>query len=371
MGATRVLMTADAVGGVWENALELAAGLGHAGLEVVLAVMGPAPDRRQAEAARAAGAELVVSPYRLEWMHDPWDDVAEAGDWLLELERRRGCDLVHLNGYAHGALPFQAPKLVVGHSCVLSWWRAVKGETPPALLDHYRGVVAEGLARADRVVAPTRTMLTWLQASYGPLGRTEVIYNGRSARAFAPAEKAPFVLCAGRLWDEAKNAGMLARVAGDLPWPVRIAGAAAPADSSSDATVIALAGATLLGALAPEGLARLYAEASIYASPARYEPFGLAVLEAALSGCALVLSDLPSFRELWRGAALFFPADDAAALEAALRTLIDEPSLRATLGRRARRRALVYSSRRMVRRYLALYRNLLTPAAEVRSSCAS
>ncbi len=31
--------------------------------------------------------------------------------------------------------------------------------------------------------------------------------------------------------------------------------------------------------------------------PARYEPFGLSVLEAALSGCALVLGDIPSLRE--------------------------------------------------------------------------
>jgi hypothetical protein len=35
------------------------------------------------------------------------------------------------------------------------------------------------------------------------------------------------------------------------------------------------------------------------------EPFGLAVLEAAQAGCPLVLSDLPGFRELWDGAALF------------------------------------------------------------------
>ena len=32
--------------------------------------------------------------------------------------------------------------------------------------------------------------------------------------------------------------------------------------------------------------------ASIYALPARYEPFGLSILEAALSGCALVLGDI-------------------------------------------------------------------------------
>ncbi len=46
-------------------------------------------------------------------------------------------------------------------------------------------------------------------------------------------------------------------------------------------------------------------EAAIFAHPARYEPFGLAVLEAAMAGCALVLGDIPTLRELWDGAAVF------------------------------------------------------------------
>ena len=49
--------------------------------------------------------------------------------------------------------------------------------------------------------------------------------------------------------------------------------------------------------------------AAIYALPARYEPFGLSILEAALSGCALVIGDIPSLREIWADAALFVPSD--------------------------------------------------------------
>ena len=45
--------------------------------------------------------------------------------------------------------------------------------------------------------------------------------------------------------------------------------------------------------------------ASIFAHPALYEPFGLSVLEAARAGCCLILSDIPSLRELWDGAAIF------------------------------------------------------------------
>jgi glycogen synthase len=56
-----------------------------------------------------------------------------------------------------------------------------------------------------------------------------------------------------------------------------------------------------------------YARASIYALPARYEPFGLSALEAALSGCALILGDIPSLREVWLEAAPYVSPDDESA----------------------------------------------------------
>lgn len=68
--------------------------------------------------------------------------------------------------------------LAVGHSCVLSWWRAVKKEDAPARYDRYRRAVSSGLRAADIVVAPTRAMLDQLELFYGPLRRSRVIYNG-------------------------------------------------------------------------------------------------------------------------------------------------------------------------------------------------
>ena len=65
--------------------------------------------------------------FALEWMDEPWDDVARAGDWLLALEERDRPDVVHLNGYVHGAAALSRPCLVAAHSCVLSWWAAVHG----------------------------------------------------------------------------------------------------------------------------------------------------------------------------------------------------------------------------------------------------
>src|SRR4051794_6602958 len=135
----KVLMTTDAVGGVWTYSLELAAALAPHGVEMHLATMGPVPGReRYREIRGSAVVGLHVSSFALEWERDPWDDVEAAGSWLQGLEALVEPDLVHLNGYAHGTLPWSAPVVAVAHSDVLSWWAAVKGEPAPASWDRYR-----------------------------------------------------------------------------------------------------------------------------------------------------------------------------------------------------------------------------------------
>ena len=157
-------------------------------------------------------------------MDEPWADVNRAGDWLLEIAAEIQPDIVHLNGYAHGALPWGAPVLMVAHSCVLSWWAAVKGEEAPPSYDEYRRRVARGLAAADCVVAPTAAMLDALRAHYGPFARNRVIYNARDRARFTPAAKQARVIAAGRLWDDAKNVGALDAAAPHVRWPIQVAG---------------------------------------------------------------------------------------------------------------------------------------------------
>jgi glycosyltransferase involved in cell wall biosynthesis len=77
-----------------------------------------------------------------------------------------------------------------------------------------------------------------------------------------------------------------------------------------------------LGALPPAEINLWHAQAAIFVAPSRYEPFGLAALEASLAGCALVLGDIPTLRELWTGAALFVPPDDREQLTHVLGLLI-------------------------------------------------
>src|ERR1041385_7581356 len=157
---TRILMTADTVGGVWTYALELTRALQPFGVEVLLAVMGPSLSAAQTNDARSIpNLNLFKSNYKLEWMPDCWSDVKHAGDWLLHLENRLQPDLVHLNGYAHANLPWHSPTLVAGHSCVYSWWQAVKHDTPPAEWDFDKTALTTCLTPAD-LAAPPRSPMT-------------------------------------------------------------------------------------------------------------------------------------------------------------------------------------------------------------------
>jgi glycosyltransferase involved in cell wall biosynthesis len=359
----RVLMTGDTVGGVWTYTMELAAALGQQGVEVVLATMGGTPVVEQRlEAHQIPLLTLLASDFKLEWMNNPWPDIEISGRWLLDLEKHYAPDVIHLNSFGHGALSWHRPVVLTAHSCILSWWRAVKGEPAPSSWNRYRDLVRASMHSVDLVTAPSRAMADSVVEHYGA-ANCAVIPNGRSAARFRPAAKEAIVLAAGRLWDEAKNIVSLARIAERLPWPVYVAGECLHPEGRA----ARFQGCTILGRLAADVMARWYARAAIYALPARYEPFGLSVLEAALSGCALVLGDIPSLRENWDEAALFVDPSDPAALKEAIVRLIDDRTYRGEIAAAAMRRARQFTPHRMAESYLATYRQL----AARRAHCAS
>jgi glycosyltransferase involved in cell wall biosynthesis len=365
----RVLLTADTVGGVWSYAVELSRALVRRNVEVHLATMGAPLAPHQREQLQGTGAALHESSWRLEWMQDPWQDVERAGQWLLALEAQLRPDVVHLNQFAFGALPFRAPTLLVAHSCVVSWWQAVHGCAPDAQWDAYRRCVGRGLAGASLVAAPSRAMLRTLAVNYGAAADGLVLPNGRDPQSFTPAAKEPFILAAGRLWDQAKNLAALDAASEGLPWPVLMAGSCRSPDGSVRQPRVAQA----LGELTAPELAALMGRAAIYALPARYEPFGLSILEAALSGCALVLGEIDSLRETWDGFARFTPPGDAAALRQVLQELMADSAERERLGAAARARALDFNPARMAQATLQAYEQLqprLAPMTTEELTCA-
>lgn len=355
----RVLMTADAVGGVWSYALTLCATLARYSIDVTLATLGPRPRAAQRlAAAKLSNVRLFASDYRLEWMPDGSRDQQAAGRWLMNLADSEGAALVHLNGYAQASLPWDRPTVCVAHSCVSSWWRAVHRVAPPAEWDAYRRDVVRGLNAADQVVAPTNAFLSQLYSCYDLTRSARVIRNGIEGNAGNAADqrRLPLVFACGRPWDAAKNMQVLDAAAKQSPWRVYLAGDL----RGPDGTSFHCSALHTLGSLPHDEVIAWLRRASIFVHPALYEPFGLAVVEAAASGCALVLADIPTLRELWDGAAEFFDPRDSRQLAATLDALIADPARQHRLRIAAQQRAAGYTAQAMASEYRDLYQTLVT-----------
>jgi glycogen synthase len=360
----RVLMTGDTVGGVWTFTLDLAEGLIARGVEVCLATFGGHGNAAQrAQAASIEGLQWLESDLKLEWMEEPWADIQQAGQLLLRVENEFRPDAVHLNTLCHGTLNWRAPVVTTVHSCVISWWDAVKEEALPATWNRYYAEVDRSLRCAAMITAPSSYMTGSVVSRYGVNpANTRTIPNGRKDAGFHSQRKESMILSAGRLWDEAKNIEALVKVAPKLEWPVFLAG---------EQNAAYLGECRALGSLSTIDLANWYARAAIYASPARYEPFGLSILEAALSGCVLVLGDIPSLREIWHEAAVFVTPDNQQQLEAAMRALIKNPERRQRLSELALKRARNFSQATMVSRYLVAYADVRKRHQQRSEICAS
>jgi glycosyltransferase involved in cell wall biosynthesis len=359
-GLTKVLMTADAVGGVWTYALDLAAGLEERGVAITLAVLGPPPsDAQRREAKAVPGLRLIETGLRLDWTAENAEQVAEAGRALAALAVESDCDLVHLNNPALAAAArFPCPVIAVCHSCVSTWWDAVRGGDLPGDFAWRTDLVRQGYWAADLLLAPSAAFAQATSQAYALLEQPRVVHNGRASRprsATSTGATEPFVLTAGRLWDEGKNVAALDRVADRLTSPVLLAG---PTAGPNGAAVV-LHHAEALGHVPTEALDTLFAARPVFASLALYEPFGLAVLEAAQAGCSLVLSDIPTFRELWDGAATFVDPRDEDGIASALGRLLADAAERDRLGRAAQEHAGRYTVTAMVDGVERAYRDVL------------
>jgi glycosyltransferase involved in cell wall biosynthesis len=334
----RILMTTDAVGGVWRYSLDLARELAAGGDSVLLAGLGPQPTAEQVREARtfATLAWLETPP---DWMTRDEHDLGRLPGELRALAEAHAVDVVHLNAPAQAAgLDLSCPVIAVSHSCVVTWLYAVRAQTPAADWAWQRRRNRAGFDRADAVVTPSRSHGDMLEACYGPIAGLTVIHNGALPEPTA-ARREPFVLAAARWWDEGKNATVLDAAAGLCEAPVLAAG---PIEGPDGQRAL-FDHCASLGVIGHDEVRRLMARAGMFVSPSIYEPFGLAALEAAFSGTPLVLADIATYREIWDGAAVFFDAHDPHALAACIANLSRDEGLRRRLGRHAIRRAHEFS----------------------------
>jgi glycosyltransferase involved in cell wall biosynthesis len=347
----RIMMTADAVGGAWTFATALARAIAVRHGAVHLVVMGPPPAPHQLASIRDVSNIFVeVTDLALEWQDPGGVDVGRARGRLEAIARRVRPDLVHLNSYREALFAWPAPVLLTAHSCVRSWWRACHGGEPVGAGWQTYAENVRAALHAVPWIAPTQTFRRCIASLYSTPAPGGMIWNGIEPTAPAPI-KEPFVLAAGRLWDEAKNLAALEESARTLDWPIRLAGEGTPGPRRA----VAKSHFVFLGALSRNNLQTVMRRAAIFASPALYEPFGLAVLEAAQAGCALALADIPTFRELWDGAALFADPADERQFGALLARLRHDEVLRTKMGRAAARRAARYTLAAMTDGYLGAY----------------
>jgi len=364
-----VLVTGDILSGSWTYTRELVTGLVTRGVRVTLVSFGEIPWPEQTSwMDHLHGLDYRPTAFRLEWMQEAEEDLPESSAFLTALIRELRPDVLHLNQFCYGDLAVDVPRIVMAHGDLITWADAVRErvQTPACSMAWYRQTVLRGIAHADAVVAPSAWMLDRIRAVYGRPRRGEVIYPGRNPIFFNPyVSKDDCVLAVGRLVDAGKQVSLLTQET--HPVPVCIVGAEhtvpvpripirADVKIATDQTSVAIRGPQT-----ESQLRMLYSRASIYAATARYEPLGMAALEAAFSRCAIVANDIPSFREIWGDAALYFRTNDAVSLAENIRQLSQDRSLRRAYAELAYTRARErFTTKRMIEDYLQLYRSLIS-----------
>ena len=224
-----------------------------------------------------------------------------------------------------------------------------------------------GIAACDALVTPTAAFAAATARAY-KLPPPLTVHNGRGLPPKSRGPRERQVFTAGRLWDDGKNVTVLDGAAGLIDAPVFAAGPLV----GPNGTAISLTSARRLGPLTASDVRAWLARSAIFASAACYEPFGLAVLEAAQAGCALVLSDIPTFRELWQDAAVFVPSNRPEAFATQLQALLDSPERTAALGAAAQARASRYTVQAMAEGMSGIYAMLLaSPLPRLRPEAAA
>jgi glycosyltransferase involved in cell wall biosynthesis len=348
----KLLLTTDTVGGVWQYSTNLARALTPLGVEPILVVLGPPPSSEQQRGA--AGLTLIETGLPLDWLAADREEVAAAGEAVARRAAQERADLVHLNSPALAAgASFDMPVLAVSHSCLATWWEAVIGGEISDDFCWRAELHGGGLRAADLVVTPTAAFGETTRRAYGLRSAPVTVHNGRAPLPLPESPRESFAFTAGRLWDKGKNLATLDRAAAALPVPLCAAGPLSGPNGDS----IDFASIRALGRLSEQEIGRRLAARPVFVSAALYEPFGLAVLEAAAAGCPLVLSDIPTFRELWDGAATFVDPLDHEGFASAILQSLGDPER----GAAAKERSARFTPDAMARSMLDIYRGLISP----------
>ena len=176
--------------------------------------------------------------------------------------------------------------------------------------------------------------------------KISVIYHGYDDKVFYPkddtqkaAVKAKlnlakeFILFAGSI-EPRKNLATLIKAYNLLPGDLQakfdlvIVGAKGWENSQIHELISQNENIKFAGFVADEELAALYSSASVFVYPSIYEGFGIPPLEAMACGCAVALSDIEVFREIYGEDAVYFDPLNEADLKEKLQILLTDDKMR-------------------------------------------
>jgi glycosyltransferase involved in cell wall biosynthesis len=255
-----------------------------------------------------------------------------------------------IDGLAFGVLQDEAEALHEAHPIValvhhpLAYESGLSADESEAL----RASERAALAFAHKVVATSAATARLLGTAYDvPPDRLTVVRPGtdRAAPAARRNDGEVALLAVGAVVPRKGYDVLVAAVSQlkDLPWRLVIAGdlGRSPGCARQLDNDIARFGLgdriVLTGAVTSERLAALYAEADLFVLPSRFEGYGMAYTEAIAHGVPVVATNAGAIPDtVPAGAGVLIPPDDAGALVATLRRLIERPQERHALAAGAR-----------------------------------
>ncbi len=231
----------------------------------------------------------------------------------------------------------------------------------------YRALTARAVRLAKRVIAPSAATQRDLARLF-PASAGRSIVVPEAADDFASGEVAPdpgvdrpYVLSMGNTKAHKDLPTLFAafdRVAQDFPDMNLVLTGEEPA-GYIDARVpfTSRKRVSFTGEISDVRLRSLYANATVFAFPSRYEGFGLPPLEAMALGAPVITTTAASLPEVVGDAAILVPPGDVTALTGALAKLLGDEKMREALIEKGRLRAASFSWRQTAQLTVAVYRD--------------
>lgn len=210
----------------------------------------------------------------------------------------------------------------------------------------------EEIKSSNVIIAPSYSSLEHVKTKI-PI---EVVYGGLDGVSDYSLEKEYIVLSAGGFWDNGKSIMLLSAIAKKIEWPLCIAEESKKIAEQQRAKQYE--NVFILERLPQAKLQHYMDRSSIFIMPSKYEKFGLTVLIAAKSSCALILPDTSFYREIWGDSALYFTSYDEEQAYFICQLLISDERLRNEMAKSAFERSRKFTAERMAGEYFNLYETL-------------